>query len=205
MEEANPVELRPFRTPIQDRASLTVPTYLPRRPFRYQRLFFCRKFFLRGDTPVILLLFLLWMLLAGQFDLEVLLTGAAVAVLGEFLAQKTLGYGSRWIFPTPRRVWGSVRYLARLLWEMLVAGIAVMRLIYARGREVEPLLVWFRTDLKTTGARASLADSITLTAGTITVEAENGRMCVHALDRSLAKGIEDTCFARQLQKLEELK
>ena len=154
---------------------------------------------------VILLLFLLWGLLAGQFDPEVFLTGAAVTVLGEYLARKTLGYGGRWLFPSPRRAWGAARYLVCLLWEMLAAGIAVMRLIYARGREAEPVMVWFRTDLKTTGARAALADSITLTAGTITVEMENGRMCVHALDRSLAEGIENSAFARRLRELEELK
>ena len=53
------------------------------------------------------------------------------------------------------------------------------------------------------GGRAVLANSITLTAGTITVETVDGRFCVHALDRSLAEGIEDCEFQRRLEKLEE--
>jgi len=153
---------------------------------------------------VIVLLFLLWVLLSGRADPEVLLTGAAAAALGEFLARRTLGFSGRPL-PPLRRTGGSAVYLARLLWEMLAAGFAVMRLIYARGREPEPLLVRFRPGMGSAGSLAALADSITLTAGTITVEAENGRMCVHALDRPLAAGIEDSSFARQLRKLEGTK
>ena len=47
-----------------------------------------------------------------------------------------------------------------------------------------------------------LADSITLTAGTITVTAADGRMCVHALDASLAEGIENSQFQQRLEKME---
>ena len=74
------------------------------------------------------------------------------------------------------------RYFAHLLAEMLKAGLVIMRIIYTRPKGIEPKLVWFHTPLKTDRRRAMLADSITLTAGTITVRAEDGRMLVHTLD-----------------------
>lgn len=82
------------------------------------------------------------------------------------------------------------------------AGFVVMRLIYTRGRKMEPKLIWFDTTLKTGLSQAILADSITLTAGTITVLAEDGRFLVHTLDKSLGEGIEDCEFQRRLEKLE---
>jgi len=95
-----------------------------------------------------------------------------------------------------------LKYLGHLVAEMLRAGFVVMRLIYTRGRKMEPKLIWFDTTLKTGLGQAILADSITLTAGTITVLAEDGRFLVHTLDKSLGEGIEDCEFQRRLEKLE---
>ena len=102
----------------------------------------------------------------------------------------------------PLRLVAAVRYLGYLLVEMLKAGFVVMRLVYSRGRNMRPVLVWFDVPLEDDRAQAILANSITLTAGTITVTAADGRMCVHALDESLAAGIEDSEFQRRLEKME---
>ena len=77
-----------------------------------------------------------------------------------------------------------------------------MKIIYTHPKEISPKLVWFRTPLRTDRHRAMLSDSITLTAGTITVRSKDGRLLVHALDTPLAEGIEDTTFQQRLEKLE---
>ena len=51
-------------------------------------------------------------------------------------------------------------------------------------------------------AKVILANSITLTPGTITVSEEKGVFCVHALDKSLADGIESCSFVEILKKME---
>ena len=94
------------------------------------------------------------------------------------------------------------RYFAHLLVEMLKAGLVVMRLIYVRPKSIQPKLVWFRTPLETDRYKALLSDSITLTAGTITVRAKGGRMLVHALDAPLAEGIENSSFQQRLERME---
>lgn len=146
------------------------------------------------------LFFLLWLLMTGEVTVHACLWGLALSAAMTWFCWKFLDY--RMSLPRPGRLWGWARYLVRLLAEMLKAGFVVMRLVYTRGRNMRPLLVWYNTPLKADRERVILANSITLTAGTITVTAEDGRFCVHALDASLAEGIEDCDFQRRLEKME---
>lgn len=151
---------------------------------------------------MLILFFLLWLLLAGQVTLRVCLWGAAVSGLLYWFCCRELGYGRHSLRRTPEKLGQGLSYLLYLVWEMLKAGFVVMKLVYTRGRNMEPRLIWFHSPLQADWARAALADSITLTAGTITVETADGRLCVHALDASLAEGIENCEFQRRLEKLE---
>lgn len=150
-----------------------------------------------------ILFFLLWILLSGHVTAGVCLSGAAVSLALDLFCRRVLGYKTLWRPSAVRKLPGALRYLGCLLAEMLKAGFLVMRFIYARGRVPEPRLIRFRCGLESDAARSVLANSITLTAGTITVSAENGDLCVHALDRSMADGIENSRFAGRLKKLEE--
>ena len=67
---------------------------------------------------------------------------------------------------------------------------------------MEPVIVKVHTNLKTETARVILANSITLTPGTITVSLVDQELLVHCLDKSLAEGMEDSEFVRLLEKLE---
>ncbi len=151
---------------------------------------------------MILLFFLLWILLSGNITPEICLTGVVVSVVLCFLEQRILEKKFCIRKPSIQKLWGNFSYLFYLIWEILKAGFVVMKLIYTKGKDTEPLLVYFQSSLKEDNSNSALADSITLTAGTITVSAENGLFCVHALDRSLAEGIEDCEFERRLAKLE---
>ena len=130
------------------------------------------------------------------------LWGVAVSALISWFCKRVLGYQWRVFCGSPSRIWAMARYFAHLLAEMLKAGLVIMRIIYTRPKGIEPKLVWFHTPLKTDRRRAMLADSITLTAGTITVRAEDGRMLVHTLDTPLAEGIEDSSFQQRLERME---
>ena len=68
---------------------------------------------------------------------------------------------------------------------------------------MEPVLVRVYTDLKTETARVILANSITLTPGTITVSLAGNELLVHCLDKSLSQGMEDSVFVQLLKKMEE--
>ena len=95
------------------------------------------------------------------------------------------------------------RYVLLLLKEIVVANVTVCRMILTRKEVMEPVLVRIHTDLETETARVILANSITLTPGTITVSLTGQELLVHCLDESLAVGLEDSEFARMLLEMEK--
>lgn len=152
---------------------------------------------------MVVLLFCLWIILSGELTLRSCLTGAALSALVYLPCCKYLGYRPRRELLAVKKLGVALGYLFYLLGEMLKAGLVVMKLIYTKGRHMEPRLIWFDTDLQSDRARAALADAITLTAGTITISQEGGTLCVHTLDASLAEGLECSGFARRLLELEK--
>jgi multicomponent Na+:H+ antiporter subunit E len=152
---------------------------------------------------MVILFFLLWLLLSGEVTVSVCLWGlVATGLVYCFYRQIPADSrpGKQW---TLARLWMMVRYLWNLLLEMLKASIIIMKLIYTRGKGMRPKMIWFDTTLKSNRDRVLLANSITLTAGTITVAVEeNGRFCVHTLDASLAEGIEACQFQQRLEQME---
>ena len=91
-----------------------------------------------------------------------------------------------------------------LIKEIIKANFAVIKMIMSSRYELEPVVVRFRTDLKTAPARILLANSITLTPGTITVSLEENEYVVHCLDKELAKGINNSLFVTLLKRLERM-
>ena len=91
-------------------------------------------------------------------------------------------------------------YFLLLIWEILKSNFALIRIVYSR-QEIKPQLVTFHTPLKSPALQSVLADSITVTPGTITVMVDNGEMTVHCLDERFADGIEDLKFQRLLVEM----
>ena len=150
-----------------------------------------------------LLYFLLWVIFNGSFTLEIAVFGLVIAAAMFAFTCKFMDYSIEREKQNIRNVFKLISYLFLLIKEIIIANIAVIRLILTQKEEVEPRLVTFRSNLKTSSARAFLANSITLTPGTITVALEDEQYTVHCLDESMAEGIEDLEFQKRLSKLEQ--
>ncbi len=94
-------------------------------------------------------------------------------------------------------------YVFVLIWEVLKANVSLFTNFYFKKKLKDPVIVTFETKLKTRLARTLLANSITLTPGTITAGMEGNVFTVHCVDKSLAAGLNDTVFEKRLLKLEE--
>ena len=94
-------------------------------------------------------------------------------------------------------------YFLVLLKEIVVANIDVIKRVYTVEETMEPVIVKFKVNLKSDMTRVLLANSITLTPGTITVALEENEYTVHCLDESLAEGLESSVFVKLLEKYEE--
>lgn len=153
---------------------------------------------------MLLLFFLVWVVFNGKLTLEIALFGIAVAGSVFAFVCKFMDYSlqKEWYFY--KKVPVFVQYLYCLVKEIISANLTVSRMILTRKEQMEPVIVHVHTDLKSETARVLLANSITLTPGTITVSMTEDDLLVHCLDKSLSEGMEDSVFVRLLKKMEEV-
>lgn len=150
-----------------------------------------------------LLYFVLWIIFNGRVTTEIILFGIAIAAVMYWFVCHFMEYSPKTEFKIFKNFFLGICYVIILIWEIIKANICVMKLIYSSELEVEPVVVQFKTKLKTDAARVALANSITLTPGTITVTLTDNEYFVHCLDKELAEGIENSIFVKMLQKMEQ--
>jgi multicomponent Na+:H+ antiporter subunit E len=129
--------------------------------------------------------FVVWNLLVYPFDsmgniqLRDPATGVVVAlVVALVMKEMTREKFSRWI--NPIRIFWAVCYLFILLWNISRANFDVAYRVLHPAMPIKPGVVKVKTSLKSATAITVLANSITLTPGTHTVEAkEDGTLYVH--------------------------
>ena len=144
----------------------------------------------------------LWIIFNGKVTLEIVLFGLVIAAALDFFVIKFMDYRPQTTLKAIRLLPQMLLYFLVLLREIFKANIQTTKLLYSAKYEVEPLLVTFRPGLKTDTARVVLANSITLTPGTITVTLEGDEFVVHCLDKELADGIETSVFVALLRRME---
>lgn len=147
--------------------------------------------------------FAVWMIFAGDVTLEICLFGIAIAAIVFWFTCKFMDYSIEKEKKNVRKVFRFLGYIAVLIKEILMANLQAIRLILSEKEEVRPVLVHFETDLKTEAGKVLLANSITLTPGTITVELEDSRYVVHCLDEKLAPGMDQSVFVNAIRDIEE--
>ena len=148
------------------------------------------------------LLFGFWVLLNGRWTAEIAVVGLVIcAALYAFMAA-FMGYTPRREWAVIRRLGRFLRYVGYLITEVVKSALAVLRLIWSPGLIPEPQLISFHTKLRTDAGKVVLADSITLTPGTITVSVQGDRMLVHCLDSSFAIDANDFEMEKRVMRVE---
>ena len=150
------------------------------------------------------LFFLIWVMFNGQLTAEIAAFGVVIAGVMYWFLCKFFNYKLRYDLFFWRKAPLLIQYLFTLIWEILKANLTVFKMIYSAEYELEPAVVRFKTDLHYTFARVLLANSITLTPGTITVTLTDNEYMVHCLDKELAEGISSSVFVELLRKIEEV-
>lgn len=149
-----------------------------------------------------LLLYCFWLILNGKLTLEVLILGLFVVSGVGALAWVLFGYTPKREIMLDKKLPLFFIYIFVLLWEILKANWNMIKVIVNAKGSIEPTLVTFQTDLKTGFGRFLLANSITLTPGTITVRMRGNCLTVHCIKRSMLDTSPDSTFVRWIRKLE---
>ena len=146
--------------------------------------------------------FALWVVLNGKWTTEIGVFGLVFAALAYAFTWKYMGYSPKVDLALVMRAPSAIAYGWNLLKEIVKANLAVSKMILRSDFVPEPQLVQFDVDLKKNRHLVALANSITLTPGTITVDLHDNHFLVHALDKSLVDGLDDGGFVQQLMDME---
>lgn len=151
-------------------------------------------------TSLAVALFAFWVLLSGMFTPFLLAAGAASAVAIALLSRR-MEIADREGLPLHLTL-AALTYWPWLVKEILKAGWQVARIVVAPGLPVSPALVRFKPSQRSTLGLVTHANSITLTPGTVTVEAEHGEFLVHALTQEGADGLAGSEMDRRVSRFE---
>lgn len=154
--------------------------------------------------PVFLLFFAVWMILNGKVTAEICIFGVLISAALFYFMCRYMEYSLKKELLLFRLTRLFIRYFGVLVKEIVKANVCVLKIILSPELQPEPAFVYFDTDLRTGLARVLLANSITLTPGTITVSVEDDRFCVHCLDKELAEGMETSVFVKLLKEMEDM-
>ena len=161
-------------------------------------------YYLNKEALLFTICLLLWLIFSLRISVEIAVAGAVISVAAYQFARRHLRYKKVVINrKLLRNLRHGLRYAAILIFEIAKANFIMFKLVFSREIEINPQLKYFRTNLRANSARVVLANSITLTPGTITVALNDDLFCVHCLNAEMAEGIEDSVFVRQLQRFEE--
>lgn len=148
-----------------------------------------------------ILLFVFWIMLNGRLEADVLISGAvsALAIWGFMI-----GF-TGWSIKKEKQALillpSVIAYFVRLFIEIFKANIGVLKIVL--NGKTDPYIRTIQTPLKTRMARVLLANSITLTPGTVTIQLDGDKLTVHCLTREMAEGLTDFILEKKLIEMEE--
>ena len=143
-----------------------------------------------------------WIIFNGNVTLEILIFGVVIAAVMLLFMCKFMDYSLKKELNVYKKSIWFLAYIVLLIREIIKANLAIIPRILTVEEEMDPIIVKFRTSLKSDFTKMLLANSITLTPGTITVALEDDEYTIHCLDTSLAEGLENSDFEKALKKLE---
>jgi len=148
-----------------------------------------------------LTLYVFWVLMSGFFTPFLLGAGFGSCLLVAWLASR-MEVADREGHPAHLGLVSIIGYWSWLLKEIWKSGVLVSRIIVDPRLPVSPTLVRFRPLQDTAVGLATHANSITLTPGTITVEADHHQFLVHGVTAETAAGAVDSEMDRRVHRFE---
>ena len=138
-----------------------------------------------------LTLFIIWLIANATLASETMYTGLAISafIALVFSAFARVYSVVRW---SPIVLYYYLIYLSVFFIELIKANIKVMRLVFSPRIDIKPGILEIKTELKSPIGRLALANTITLTPGTLVVDIKDDSLFVHCINVSSTDQIEAT-------------
>ncbi len=140
-------------------------------------------------------LYVLWIAMAGV-SLEEMIAGAVIALIVS-LVIKNLGiydYSIGIILPVIKFI---VLYIPLFLWKLILANVSLAKIVLNPKLPINPGFVTIKTGLDGDVSKLILANSITLTPGTLSVDLEENELLIHWVD---VKGNTQDDYFKEISK-----
>ena len=147
------------------------------------------------------LLIAAWVLWSGMFKPLLLGLGVFSCALAGFIAVR-MGYFDTRVFAL-RFNFRLFGFWAWLMKEVVKSSLEVARVVLSRDLKVSTRVVEIDASHLSPVDQVVLGNSITLTPGTLTLDATDGRLLVHALTADGARAIEDGEMLRRVAAIHE--
>jgi len=147
-----------------------------------------------------LLLAAVWLLFSGLYK-PVLLGLGVVSVLITLLITWRMNI----VDATTHPIWAAIRYVPYWPWlgiEIIKSSFDVARRVLSPSMPISPTVVDFDSSQQTMVGRVVLANSITLTPGTVTLDVDGQRLRVHALSRDTIAALLEGEMDRRISRAE---
>jgi len=151
-------------------------------------------------VALVVTLFVFWLLLSGLYTPFLVLSGLGAAIVCAILGWR-MGAADSEGHPIGLAL-GAISYWPWLVKEIVVSGLRVARIVIDPRLPISPALARFTPSQRSIVGLVTHANSITLTPGTITVEAETDEFLVHSLTREGAAGLQDSEMDRRVRHME---
>ncbi len=124
------------------------------------------------------LLFVLWMVLTANFQIANVLIGSAVSFSIALLYLRLFTHNT-FEFISP--FWLGV-YLWVLLKNLIISNLRITKRTLSKDMKLSPAIVAVKTNLDSDWKKLLLANSITLTPGTLTLDIKDDMLFIHDIE-----------------------
>ena len=157
-------------------------------------------------TGLALVLFVFWMVLSGRTETKFVVYGILTAVVTTWVTYPLLLVpnkdGSKKYYVFGFSIPKMIMYFFWLMWQLVLANIDVLLATTGQELNIDPKVVRFRFRADNPMASVILANSITLTPGTVTMNiTDDGVYEIHALTVGAAAGVLDGGMQKKVADL----
>ena len=151
-------------------------------------------------------LFGFWMVLSGRTETKFIVYGLITALLTTWVTYPLLLVpnkdGSKQYFVFGVSIPKFIMYFFWLMWQLVLANVDVLLATTAQELDIDPKVVRFYFRADNPMASVVLANSITLTPGTVTINVtDDGLYEIHALTKGAAAGVLDGSMQKKVADL----
>ncbi len=150
---------------------------------------------LKYSLLLTLFLFAFWVVLSGRLEARYLIIGFLTA-LGVTVITRPFSVLPRDSAAggTPVSVWGLpwlrlLAFLPWLFWELVKSSISMAWVVLQPKMPIDPQVIRFEKHFPHPVGYLVLANAITLTPGTLTVDVQDGRFTVHCVQKATAESL----------------